>query len=180
MEVIEHAAGPKRFVATATSLVKPGGLVLVSTLNRTLRSFALATVGAEYMLRWLEPGRRRWEQFVMPIEITGFARTAGFRPEPARNGLRPVQARLAAVVRYRRELPARCDEGGRLEPKLNRLYGSGHLRRRPNLAILPRLRPISAHVGHRADLVVPETGHCGRQTAGVAPEAYTCNGQVTI
>ena len=56
MEVIEHAADPKRFVATAASLVKPGGLLLVSTLNRTLRSFALAIVGAEYVLRWLEPG----------------------------------------------------------------------------------------------------------------------------
>ena len=49
MEVIEHAADPKRFVATAASLVKPGGLLLVSTLNRTLRSFALAIVGAEYV-----------------------------------------------------------------------------------------------------------------------------------
>ena len=79
MEVIEHAADPKRFVATAASLVKPGGLLLVSTLNRTLRSFALAIVGAEYVLRWLEPGTHRWEQFVTPLELTGFARAAGLR-----------------------------------------------------------------------------------------------------
>src|SRR5580658_9223587 len=77
MEVIEHAADPKRFVATAASLVKPGGLFLASTLNRTLKSFALAIVGAEYVLRWLEPGTHRWEQFVTPIELTGFARAAG-------------------------------------------------------------------------------------------------------
>ena len=79
MEVIEHAADPKRFVATAASLVKPGGLLLVSTLNRTLRSFALAIVGAEYVLRWLELGTHRWEQFVTPLELTGFARAAGLR-----------------------------------------------------------------------------------------------------
>jgi 2-polyprenyl-6-hydroxyphenyl methylase / 3-demethylubiquinone-9 3-methyltransferase len=79
MEVIEHAADPKRFVATAASLVKPGGLFLASTLNRTLRSFALAIVGAEYVLRWLEPGTHRWEQFVTPLELTGFARAAGLR-----------------------------------------------------------------------------------------------------
>ena len=53
--------------------------MLASTLNRTLRSFALAIVGAEYVLRWLEPGTHRWEQFVTPLELTGFARAAGLR-----------------------------------------------------------------------------------------------------
>lgn len=79
LEVIEHVADPGSFVAAAASLVKPGGLLLASTLNRTLKSFALAIVGAEYVLRWLEPGTHRWEQFVTPIELTGFARAAGLR-----------------------------------------------------------------------------------------------------
>jgi 2-polyprenyl-6-hydroxyphenyl methylase/3-demethylubiquinone-9 3-methyltransferase len=79
MEVVEHVADPRAFVAAAASLVKPGGLLLASTLNRTLKSFALAIVGAEYVLRWLEPGTHRWEQFVTPIELTGFARAAGLR-----------------------------------------------------------------------------------------------------
>jgi 2-polyprenyl-6-hydroxyphenyl methylase/3-demethylubiquinone-9 3-methyltransferase len=79
MEVIEHVADPRSFVAAAASLVKPGGLLLASTLNRTLKSFALAIVGAEYVLRWLEPGTHRWEQFITPIELTGFARAAGLR-----------------------------------------------------------------------------------------------------
>jgi 2-polyprenyl-6-hydroxyphenyl methylase / 3-demethylubiquinone-9 3-methyltransferase len=79
MEVIEHVADPRSFVAVAASLVKPGGLLLASTLNRTLKSFALAIVGAEYVLRWLEPGTHRWEQFVTPIELTGFARAAGLK-----------------------------------------------------------------------------------------------------
>lgn len=79
MEVIEHVAEPQKFVAAAASLVKPGGLLLASTLNRTLKSFALAIVGAEYVLRWLEPGTHRWEQFVTPVELTAFARAAGLR-----------------------------------------------------------------------------------------------------
>jgi 2-polyprenyl-6-hydroxyphenyl methylase/3-demethylubiquinone-9 3-methyltransferase len=79
MEVVEHAADPERFVATAASLIKPGGLFLASTLNRTPKSFALAIVGAEYVLRWLEPGTHHWEQFVTPLELTGFARAAGLR-----------------------------------------------------------------------------------------------------
>jgi 2-polyprenyl-6-hydroxyphenyl methylase / 3-demethylubiquinone-9 3-methyltransferase len=73
MKVIEHAADPKRFVAAA-SLVKP-----------SLRSFALATVGAKYMLRWLEPGRRRPEEFVTPLELTGYALQND--PGLAQNGL---------------------------------------------------------------------------------------------
>ena len=79
MEVIEHTANPKAFVASAALLVRPGGLLLAATLNRTLKSFALAIVGAEYVLRWLEPGTHRWEQFVTPIELTGFARAAGLK-----------------------------------------------------------------------------------------------------
>jgi 2-polyprenyl-6-hydroxyphenyl methylase / 3-demethylubiquinone-9 3-methyltransferase len=79
MEVIEHVADPSRFVADAAALLKPGGLFLASTLNRTFKSFALAIVGAEYVLRWLEPGTHRWEQFVTPEEFSAFARAAGLR-----------------------------------------------------------------------------------------------------
>jgi 2-polyprenyl-6-hydroxyphenyl methylase / 3-demethylubiquinone-9 3-methyltransferase len=79
MEVVEHVADPARFVALAASLLKPGGLFLASTLNRTLRSFALAIVGAEYVLRWLEPGTHRWEQFVRPEEFSLAARGAGLK-----------------------------------------------------------------------------------------------------
>ena len=64
---------------TAASLLKPGGLFLASTLNRTLKSFALAIVGAEYVLRWLEPGTHRWEQFVTPEEFSIAARAAGLK-----------------------------------------------------------------------------------------------------
>jgi len=79
MEVVEHVAHPAKFVAEAASLLNPGGLFLASTLNRTLKSFALAIVGAEYVLRWLEPGTHRWEQFVTPEELSAAVRAAGLK-----------------------------------------------------------------------------------------------------
>ncbi len=79
MEVIEHVANPARFLAEAAKLIAPGGLFLASTVNRTLKSFALAIVGAEYVLRWLEPGTHRWEQFVTPEELALAAREAGLK-----------------------------------------------------------------------------------------------------
>lgn len=86
MEVVEHVRDMPRFVATACGLVRPGGLFAASTLNRTLRSFALAIIGAEYVLRWLPEGTHRWEQFVTPEELGHAFRAAGLR-ETARAGV---------------------------------------------------------------------------------------------
>ncbi|HZL41073.1 MAG TPA: bifunctional 2-polyprenyl-6-hydroxyphenol methylase/3-demethylubiquinol 3-O-methyltransferase UbiG [Pseudolabrys sp.] len=69
MEVVEHVADVKAFVATCASMVKPGGLMIAATLNRTLKSFALAIVGAEYVLRWLPRGTHQWDKFVTPNEL---------------------------------------------------------------------------------------------------------------
>jgi 2-polyprenyl-6-hydroxyphenyl methylase/3-demethylubiquinone-9 3-methyltransferase len=80
MEVVEHVADPAGFVAAAASLIKPDGLFLASTLNRTLRSFAFAIIGAEYLLRWLPLGTHRWGQFVTPEELFAATRAAGLRP----------------------------------------------------------------------------------------------------
>ncbi len=77
MEVVEHVRRPAAFIATAASLVKPGGLLFVSTLNRTLKSFALAIVGAEYVLRWVPTGTHQWEKFITPRELTGFIEDTG-------------------------------------------------------------------------------------------------------
>ena len=117
MEVVEHVADPARFVADAASLLKPGGLFLASTLNRTLKSFALAIVGAEYVLRWLEPGTHRWEQFVTPEELTLAARQAGLKVIE-RKGVSydPLRRTLAAVGRSRRQLPVRGEEAGLNRP----------------------------------------------------------------
>jgi 2-polyprenyl-6-hydroxyphenyl methylase/3-demethylubiquinone-9 3-methyltransferase len=72
MEVIEHVADPGEFVRTCARLLKPGGLMIVATLNRTLKAFALAKVGAEYVLRWLPTGTHDWSKFLKPDEIRDF------------------------------------------------------------------------------------------------------------
>ena len=69
LEVVEHVADITLFVRRCAEMVKPGGLMIVATLNRTLKSFALAIVGAEYVLRWLPVGTHRWEKFVTPDEL---------------------------------------------------------------------------------------------------------------
>ncbi len=69
MEVLEHVADVKGFLAAAAALVRPGGLFVGATLNRTLKSYALAIVGAEYVLRWVEPGTHDWRKFLRPYEI---------------------------------------------------------------------------------------------------------------
>jgi 2-polyprenyl-6-hydroxyphenyl methylase/3-demethylubiquinone-9 3-methyltransferase len=79
MEVIEHVPDPAAFVTTACALVRPGGLLIMSTLNRTLKSFALAIIGAEYVLRWLPKGTHKWERFVTPEELARIMRRSGMR-----------------------------------------------------------------------------------------------------
>jgi 2-polyprenyl-6-hydroxyphenyl methylase/3-demethylubiquinone-9 3-methyltransferase len=69
MEVVEHVNDVPEFVATCASMVKPGGLMIAATLNRTLKSFALAIVGAEYVLRWVPRGTHQWDKFVTPAEL---------------------------------------------------------------------------------------------------------------
>jgi 2-polyprenyl-6-hydroxyphenyl methylase/3-demethylubiquinone-9 3-methyltransferase len=69
MEVVEHVADLDLFVSRCAEMVKPGGLMIVATINRTLKSFALAIVGAEYVLRWLPRGTHRWDKFVTPEEL---------------------------------------------------------------------------------------------------------------
>src|SRR5581483_10339798 len=69
MEVVEHVADVEIFVKRCAEMVKPGGLMITATLNRTLKSFALAIVGAEYVLRWLPRGTHRWDKFITPNEL---------------------------------------------------------------------------------------------------------------
>ncbi len=75
MEVIEHVADVEGFLEASASLVKPGGVMILSTLNRTLKSFVLAKVGAEYIMRWLPVGTHDWRKFVKPSELA-----RGLRP----------------------------------------------------------------------------------------------------
>ncbi len=75
MEVIEHVSDVTAFLQSSAALVRPGGAMVLSTLNRTLKSLALAKIGAEYILRWVPAGTHNWRQFVQPSELA-----AGLRP----------------------------------------------------------------------------------------------------
>lgn len=79
-EVIEHVPDPAAFCAALAALVRPGGLVLLTTLNRTARSFAAAILGAEYLLRWLPRGTHDWRRFLTPAELETLLRQAGLTP----------------------------------------------------------------------------------------------------
>jgi len=83
LEVIEHVADPAAFLRLLGRLVEPGGLLFVSTINRTLRSLAVAKLGAEYVLRLLPVGTHEWGRFVTPAELGRMAEPAGFRVREA-------------------------------------------------------------------------------------------------
>ena len=79
MEVVEHVTDVGLFIGCAAAMVKPGGLLFVATLNRTAKSFALAIVGAEYVLRWLPRGTHQWDKFVTPNELEIAIEQGGLR-----------------------------------------------------------------------------------------------------
>ncbi len=79
MEVIEHVADVDGFLAASARLMKPGGAMVVATLNRTLKSLALAKIGAEYILRWVPPGTHDWRKFVPPKDLARGLRRQGLR-----------------------------------------------------------------------------------------------------
>ncbi len=77
LEVVEHVPDVGAFLKTCASLVRPGGAMIVSTINRNLKSYALAIVGAEYVLGWLPRGTHQWERFVTPEELARYVANAG-------------------------------------------------------------------------------------------------------
>jgi 2-polyprenyl-6-hydroxyphenyl methylase/3-demethylubiquinone-9 3-methyltransferase len=77
LEVIEHVIEPSAFLNAAAGLLSPGGAIAVATLNRTVRSFLLAIIGAEYVLRWLPRGTHDWTRFIRPDELDGMLTAAG-------------------------------------------------------------------------------------------------------
>lgn len=79
LEVIEHVADPVQFLQTLASLLEPGGLLFISTLNRSRRSYLTAKLGAEYLLRLLPVGTHDWRQFITPAELGAQCRQAGLR-----------------------------------------------------------------------------------------------------
>jgi len=79
MEVVEHVADVNLFVKRCAEMVKPGGQMIAATINRTVKSFALAIVGAEYVLRWLPRGTHQWDKFVTPDELEIAMELSGLR-----------------------------------------------------------------------------------------------------
>jgi 2-polyprenyl-6-hydroxyphenyl methylase/3-demethylubiquinone-9 3-methyltransferase len=79
LEVIEHVPDPAGFVRVLAALLEPGGLLILSTLNRTRRSWLTAKVGAEYVLRMLPVGTHDWKAFITPAELAALLRAAGLR-----------------------------------------------------------------------------------------------------
>ena len=80
MEIVEHVADPAAFVATCHALLRPGGLMIASTINRNAKSFMAAIVGAEWVMRWLPKGTHDWAKFITPEELTGMIARAGLDP----------------------------------------------------------------------------------------------------
>lgn len=78
LEIIEHVADPALFIQAATKLVKKDGLIILSTLNRTAKSYALGIVAAEHLLRWVPVGTHDWKKFVKPSEIAWHLSQNGF------------------------------------------------------------------------------------------------------
>ena len=80
IEVVEHVADPATYLTACQRLLKPGGLHICSTLNRTAKSFAAAIVGAEFIMRWLPKGTHDWNKFITPEELYDLLRDAGLDP----------------------------------------------------------------------------------------------------
>ncbi len=80
MEVVEHVADPLAYLTACRQLLKPSGLMLCSTLNRNPKSFMMAIVGAEWVMRWLPKGTHDWAKFITPAELYDLIRKAGLDP----------------------------------------------------------------------------------------------------
>lgn len=80
MEVVEHVADPQEFLTVCQTLLKPGGLMICSTLNRNAKSFAMGIIGAEWVMRWLPKGTHEWRKFITPDELFSMLNTAGLEP----------------------------------------------------------------------------------------------------
>ncbi|MGQ0564500.1 MAG: bifunctional 2-polyprenyl-6-hydroxyphenol methylase/3-demethylubiquinol 3-O-methyltransferase UbiG [Gemmobacter sp.] len=80
MEVVEHVADPQAYLTACQVLLKPGGLMVCSTLNRNAKSYLFAIIGAEQVMRWLPKGTHDWKKFITPDELYDLIRTAGLDP----------------------------------------------------------------------------------------------------
>ncbi len=114
LEIVEHVADRRAFIAACCRCVRPGGAILLSTLNRTARSFVLGVVGAEYLLRWIPRGAHTWSKFVKPSELARDLRAGGALVEDVTGlGFDPLSNRwfLGRGVSVNYMMRARLPEG---------------------------------------------------------------------
>ena len=111
LEVVEHVPDVGAFLKICAALVRPGGLMLLSTINRTTKAYLLAIVGAEYVLRWLPVGTHQWDRFVTPEELGRHLGGAGLGV-PVLQGLiySPFSDIWALSRRHRRQLLRGCGQ----------------------------------------------------------------------
>ena len=80
MEVVEHVADPLAYITACQQLLRPGGLMVCSTINRNPKSYVFAILGAEYVMRWLPKGTHEWSKFITPDELYELISDAGLSP----------------------------------------------------------------------------------------------------
>ena len=113
MEVVEHVADVGLFVAKCGEMVKPGGIMFVATINRTLKALGLAIIGAEYVLRWLPRGTHQFGKLVRPEELEKALGHAGmYDHRPHRRDLQSARRPLAAFEGHGRQLHGAGGKGG--------------------------------------------------------------------
>ncbi|WP_179378099.1 bifunctional 2-polyprenyl-6-hydroxyphenol methylase/3-demethylubiquinol 3-O-methyltransferase UbiG [Jannaschia marina] len=81
MEVVEHVSDPLAYLTACHDLLRPGGIMICSTINRNPKSYLMAIIGAEHVMRWLPKGTHEWSKFITPDELFGLLEKAGMRPE---------------------------------------------------------------------------------------------------
>ena len=79
MEIIEHVEDVNYFIKSSANLLKKNGIMFVATLNKTLKSYVFAIIGAEYILKWLPIGTHDWDKFIKPEELIGIAKINGLK-----------------------------------------------------------------------------------------------------
>ena len=179
LEVVEHVADVAGFVATVAALVRPGGMVVASTINRTLKAFALAIVGAEYVLRWLPRRHPQLRQAGHPGRAR--ARLPRGRPLRRREDRRHVRAArrpLAPQPRYRRQLH---DDGGEAVTGPVARSGRAHMRAvlaAGLLAVLP-LAGDAADAARVERIDVLDTGIYTVDAGAATPDPDAPTGAIT-
>jgi hypothetical protein len=168
MEVVEHVADPQGYLTACQELLKPGGLMICSTINRNPKSFAMAIVGAEYVMRWLPKGTHEWEKFITPDELYDLIRNAGLTPVDRKGFVfNPVTWTLAALgPRSVGELRDRLDQAGlTLRPPSS--SSRRRISRITGRAWRTRSAPISLIVSDRIGAMAAMAASRARRPAGL-------------